>query len=97
MHADRRHPGPMPNTPTKRARTNDGRTRSGRNCPAQARVAPATTCVTLFSYQANQRRRRDSNPRSLRSAVFKTAAFDHSATPPETPEAGVFIGIERRL
>src|SRR5262245_54399731 len=25
--------------------------------------------LTLFGYQANQRRRRDSNPRSLRSAV----------------------------
>ena len=29
-----------------------------------------------------QRRRRDSNPRCFRTAVFKTAAFDRSATPP---------------
>ncbi len=28
------------------------------------------------------RRRRDSNPRRLRATVFKTVAFDHSATPP---------------
>ncbi len=28
------------------------------------------------------RRRRDSNPRRFRAAVFKTAAFDRSATPP---------------
>ena len=28
------------------------------------------------------RRGRDSNPRSFRSAVFKTAAFGRSATPP---------------
>jgi hypothetical protein len=61
-------------------------------------VPPMTTCVTLFDYQRLQRRRRDSNPRSLRSAVFKTAAFDHSATPPGSPGGrGVFIGIKRRL
>jgi hypothetical protein len=30
-----------------------------------------------------QRRRRDSNPRRFRATVFKTVAFDHSATPPE--------------
>ena len=29
------------------------------------------------------RRRGDSNPRRLRATVFKTVAFDHSATPPE--------------
>ena len=28
------------------------------------------------------RRRRDSNPRTVRSTVFKTAAIDHSATSP---------------
>jgi hypothetical protein len=28
------------------------------------------------------RRRRDSNPRRFRATVFKTVAFDHSATPP---------------
>ncbi len=36
---------------------------------------------TLFDFHT-QRRRRDSNPRRFRAAVFKTAAFDHSATPP---------------
>ncbi len=29
------------------------------------------------------RRRRDSNPRRFRATVFKTVAFDHSATPPD--------------
>ena len=32
---------------------------------------------------SSQRRRRDSNPRRFRAAVFKTAAFVHSATPPK--------------
>ena len=30
------------------------------------------------------RREQDSNPRTFRSTVFKTAAFDHSAIPPDT-------------
>jgi hypothetical protein len=33
------------------------------------------------------RRRRDSNPRNFRSAVFKTAALGRSATPPGPREA----------
>jgi hypothetical protein len=38
----------------------------------------------LTSDEILKRRGRDSNPRTgeTRSAVFKTAAFDHSATPP---------------
>ena len=32
--------------------------------------------------QTGWRRERDSNPRTFRSTVFKTAAFDHSAIPP---------------
>jgi hypothetical protein len=57
--------------------------------------------VTLFDYQT-KRRRRDSNPRISRSAVFKTAAFDHSATPPGAvpqyyEKQGGSIGIEPPL
>ena len=38
--------------------------------------------VVFVVFDAAQRRRRDSNPRHLRAAVFKTAAFNRSATPP---------------
>src|SRR5258708_6114124 len=37
----------------------------------------------LFSWFLTGRRERDSNPRSFRTAVFKTAAIDHSAIPPD--------------
>ena len=39
--------------------------------------------LSTHAYSIVKRRRRDSNPRSLHSAVFKTAAFGHSATPPD--------------
>lgn len=58
-----------------------------RRAPSATRP-PLQVCrfVSFFrfskSYRA-QRRRRDSNPRCFRTTVFKTAAFDHSATPPK--------------
>ena len=48
--------------------------------------APSATRSRLLERAANPRRGRrrwDSNPRTSRSAVFKTAAFNHSATPPK--------------
>ena len=61
--------------------------------PASASYVSARTHTLLsrFSSQPYEvgvrreegpRRRRDSNPRDSRLAVFKTAAFNHSATPP---------------
>ena len=44
----------------------------------------------------SERRRRDSNPRRLRAAVFKTAAFGRSATPPNVPLETLETGIDRR-
>ena len=47
--------------------------------------------------QRTGRRRRDSNPRTSRSAVFKTAAFDHSATPPwERSDPGSMASVRGR-
>jgi hypothetical protein len=56
--------------------------------PSLQAVVAHDTCVDDYSVVIAWRRRRDSNPRSSRSAVFKTAAFDHSATPPGHPEVG---------
>ena len=39
-----------------------------------------------------RRRERDSNPRILRSTVFKTAAIDHSAIPPDSVEGTSPLG-----
>jgi hypothetical protein len=48
-------------------------------CPPGGLLA----CVGSSVFRdAHRRRRRDSNPRRFRAAVFKTAAFVHSATPP---------------
>ncbi len=44
-----------------------------------ALLLPLPTWVTG---EAKGRRERDSNPRSLRTTVFKTVAIDHSAIPP---------------
>ena len=48
---------------------------------AKKRRPPESSLRFLFLIW---RRERDSNSRSLRSTVFKTAAFDHSAIPPHT-------------
>lgn len=49
-------------------------------------LAPSATRsrlrYTRFERDSGGRRRRDSNPRTFRSTVFKTAALNHSATPP---------------
>lgn len=47
-----------------------------------SRIPPGTQVVQVAD---GWRRRWDSNPRSFRLAVFKTAALNHSATPPEAP------------
>ena len=41
------------------------------------------------------RRRRDSNPRRFRATVFKTVAFDHSATPPIFRTVGPSYPVRR--
>ena len=52
-----------------------------------SRRAPSTNSAISPPSKINrkQRRRRDSNPRHSRAAVFKTAALNHSATPPLAP------------
>src|SRR6478672_11789475 len=44
--------------------------------------SPSPSRMSLFDCHSRQRRRRDSNPRDFHPAVFKTAALNHSATPP---------------
>src|SRR5450432_31553 len=57
---------------------------------------PSTTGITTNRprrrdrARSKSRRRRDSNPRSFRSTVFKTVAFDHSATPPKLTTIGTY-------
>lgn len=40
---------------------------------------------------------RDSNPGNSRSTVFKTAAFDHSATPPEAANYTEVLPADKRV
>lgn len=60
-------------------------------CPCATRTGDESLLGSLSACQTRAplgererglRRRRDSNPRDSRLAVFKTAAFNHSATPP---------------
>ena len=46
-------------------------------------MPPMTGCCWRGETAQWGRRERDSNPRTFRSAVFKTAAIDHSAIPPD--------------
>ena len=52
----------------------------------EGRKKPAISNGFLYffglSWIMNWRREQDSNPRTFRSTVFKTAAIDHSAIPP---------------
>src|SRR5262249_33425092 len=50
--------------------------------PSASRPPLQDLLAHLYSIINVQRRRRDSNPRASRPAVFKPAALDHSATPP---------------
>ena len=51
---------------------------------ANRRLRPTRPPLPELSvnHERLRRRRRDSNPRRFRATVFKTVAFDHSATPP---------------
>jgi hypothetical protein len=60
--------------------------------PASRHAVRRSVSVSLFfCHRSRRRRRRDSNPRCLRTTVFKTAAFNHSATP---PSCGGKTGLE---
>ena len=94
LRRHRRDPGDRRHRPDRR----------GARC--RARPVPAALLVRpgrlrrvrgRAPIRATLRRRRDSNPRRFRATVFKTVAFDHSATPPVFFREGPIIPGSRNV